>query len=139
MSLRTKEPRYQATPMSASSRRYLTDEFSRMSLLGAFVRGIPEEIRCCLKHSTMFVAVFVAVKRTEPTRTFLYIQLSQQISIYRGTYAHATPCECFLKIFFCVHVPYVPLLHKTDRLCLCTACVYARRQTACVYARHVGR
>src|SRR5829696_6883369 len=92
---------------------------SRMSLLGAFVRGIPEEIRCCLKHSTMFVAVFVAVKRTASTRTFLYIQLSQQISIYRGTYAHATPCGCFLKMFFCVHEPYVPLLHKTDRLCLC--------------------
>src|SRR5215204_77618 len=70
----------------------------------------------------MFVAVFVAVKRTEPTRTFLYIQLSQQISIYRGTYAHATPCEYFLKIFFCVHELYVPLLHKTDRLCLCAPC-----------------
>jgi hypothetical protein len=47
----------------------------------------------------MFVAVFVAVKRTESTRTILYIQLSQQISIYRGTYAHATPCGWELRIF----------------------------------------
>jgi hypothetical protein len=103
MSLRTIEPRYQTTLISSSPRRYLT---------GEFVRSLPEEIRCCPKHSTMFVAVFVAIKRTESTRTFLYIQLSQQISIYRGTYAHATPCGCSLKIFFCVHEPYVPLLDK---------------------------
>jgi hypothetical protein len=90
MSLRTIEPRYQTTLISSSPRRYLT---------GEFVRSLPEEIRCCPKHSTMFVAVFVAIKRTESTRTFLYIQLSQQISIYRGTYAHATPCGCLLKIF----------------------------------------
>ena len=89
MSLRTKEPRYQATLMS-SSRRYLT---------GKSVRSLPEEIRCGPKHSTMFVAVFVAIERAESTRTFLFIQLSQQISIYRGTYAHATPCGCSLKNF----------------------------------------
>jgi hypothetical protein len=58
----------------------------------------------------MFVAVFVAGKRTESTRAFLYIQLSQQISIYTGTDAHATPCRCCLKIYFCLHEPDIPLL-----------------------------
>src|SRR4051812_26491018 len=62
MSLRTKEPRYQATPMSSSSRGYLT---------GEFVRSLREEIRCCPKHSTKFVAGFVADKRTTSTQTFL--------------------------------------------------------------------
>ena len=90
MSLRTKESRYQSTLMSSSP-----VGISRVGLL----RSLPEEIRCCLKHSTMFVAVFVAIKRTESTRTFLYIQLSQQISIYRGIYAHATPCRWILKKF----------------------------------------
>jgi hypothetical protein len=61
------------------------------------VRSLPEEIRCCPKHSTRFVAVFVAVKRTTSTQTFLYIQLSQQISIYRDIYAHATPCGWVLR------------------------------------------
>jgi hypothetical protein len=102
MSLRTIEPRYQTTLISSSPRRYLT---------GEFVRSLPEEIRCCPKHSTMFVAVFVAIKRTESTRTFLYIQLSQQISIYRGTYAYATPCGWAPKKF-CFHEPHVPLLNK---------------------------
>jgi hypothetical protein len=62
MSFRTEEPRYQATPMSSSSRRYLT---------GGFVRSLPEEIRGCPKHATTFFAVFVALKRTTPTQTFL--------------------------------------------------------------------
>jgi hypothetical protein len=62
MSLRTKEPRCQTTPMSSSSRRYLT---------GEYVRSLPEEIRGCPKHSTKFVAGFVAVERTPPTQTFL--------------------------------------------------------------------
>src|SRR5215207_5317751 len=55
MSLRTKEPRYQATPMSASSRRYLTDEFSRVSLLGAFLRrsGVALSIPRCLLLSLL--------------------------------------------------------------------------------------
>ena len=100
MSLRTKEPRYHATLMSSS----------RWHLTGKYVRSLPEEIRWCLKHSSMFVAVFVAVKRTESTRTFLYIQLSQQILVYSGTDAHATPCRCSLKIYFCLHEPDVPLL-----------------------------
>ena len=62
----------------------------------------------------MFVAGFVAVKRTESTRAFLYIQLSQQISIYSGTDAHATPCRCSLKIYICLHEPYVPLMGKIE-------------------------
>jgi hypothetical protein len=114
MSLRTKEPRYQATLMSSS----------RWHLTGKFVRSLPEEIRCCPKHSTMFVAGFVAVKRTESTRTFLYIQLSQQNSIYRGKYAHATPCGCSLKIFSAFMSPMFPSYI---------------RQTAFAYARHIGR
>jgi hypothetical protein len=58
----------------------------------------------------MFVVVFVAVKCTESTRAFIYIHLSQQNSIYTGTDAHATPCRCSLKIYFCLHEPDVPLL-----------------------------
>src|SRR5215217_9052522 len=41
----------------------------------------------------MFVAIFVAIKRTESTRAFLYIQFSQYISRYTGTAAHATPAD----------------------------------------------
>ena len=81
-----------------------------------FVRNLPEEIPCCPKHSTMFVAVFIAVKRTESTRVFVYIQLSQQISIYSGTDAHATLCRCSLKIYFCLHEPYVPLMRGSRRM-----------------------
>src|SRR5919112_596271 len=91
MSLHTNEPQCQSSPMSSTSRRYLT---------GEFVESLPEEIRCCPKHSTRFVAVLVAVKRTTSTQTFLYIQLSQQISIYRVIYAHATPVDGFSG-FFC--------------------------------------
>jgi hypothetical protein len=80
-----------------------------VGLLGAFLRT--EELRGFPKHSTTFFAVFVAVKRTESTRTFLYIQLSQQISIYSGTDAHATPCRWALKSF-CFHEPDVPLLNE---------------------------
>src|ERR671912_1101755 len=98
MSLHTNEPRCQSSPMSSSSRRYLT---------GEFVGSLPEEVLCCPKHSTMFVTVSAAVKRTTPTQTFLYIQLSQQISIYRGIYAHATPADGHLK-FFCSHEPHIP-------------------------------
>jgi len=47
----------------------------------------------------MFIALFVAVKRTESTRDFLYIQLSQLIPIYSGTDAHATPYVGSLEIF----------------------------------------
>jgi hypothetical protein len=107
MSLRTKEPRYQATPMSASVRWYLT---------GEYVRSLPEEIRYCSKHSTMFVAV----KHATSTRTFLCTQLSQQNSIYRGTYAHATPCGCLLKKFPAFMSAMFP---------------FCMRQTALAYAR----
>jgi hypothetical protein len=88
MSLHTNEPRCQSSPMSSTSRRYLT---------GEFVESLPEEIRCCPKHSTSSVSV---KERTTSTQTFLYIQLSQQISIYRGIYAHATPVDRFSG-FFC--------------------------------------
>src|SRR5215213_6229155 len=91
---------------------------SRVSMLGTFLR----KIRCCPMHCTMFVAVFVAVKHTTSTRTFLCTQLSQQNSIYRGTYAHATPLRMFTQKISCVHEPYVPFLHKVDRLCLCAPC-----------------
>src|SRR5215210_8012640 len=93
---------------------------SRVSMLGAFLR----KIRCCPKHCTMFVAVFVAVKHTTSTRAFLCTQLSQQNSIYRGTYAYATPCGCLLKILPAFMSPMFP---------------FCMRQTALAYARHVGR
>jgi hypothetical protein len=56
----------------------------------------------------MFVAVFVAVKRTEFTRVYLYIQLSQQISVYPGTDAHATPADVpsrFISAFMSLMFP----------------------------------
>src|SRR5215207_7086835 len=99
MSLHTKEPRYQAALMPSSSRRYLT---------GEFVRSLPQEIRCCPKHSTNLVADIFSVKRTASNRTFLYIQLSQQISIYRGKCAHATPCGWKLKKFSAFMSPKFP-------------------------------
>src|SRR5215208_2091289 len=99
MSLHTTGPRYQTLPVGIS---WVSN-----------VRSLPEEIRCCPKHSTRLVAVFVAVKRTTSTRTFLYIQLSQQISIYRDIYAHATPADG-LSGFFCFHEPRVPKLSRVS-------------------------
>ena len=47
----------------------------------------------------MFVAVFVAVKRTGFTRAFLYIQSSQQISVHWYRRAR-NPLQMFLQDLF---------------------------------------
>ena len=67
MSLRTKEPRYQATPAPSASRGYPKGELVR----GPPEEIRPEEIRYRPKHSTTLVAGFVAVRRTPSTQTFL--------------------------------------------------------------------
>jgi hypothetical protein len=99
MSLRTKEPRYQATPTPSASRGYPE---------GELVRGLPEEIRYRPKHSTTFVAGFVAVRRTPSTRTFLsQLIVPTNFNIQRFIRARnplrMNTQDLFLKIYFCFH------------------------------------
>src|SRR5215207_7068006 len=101
MSLHTNEPRCQISPMPPSSSRYP---------MGEFVRGHPEEIRCCPKHSTMFVAGFVAVRRTLPTRTFLsQLIVPTKLNIQRCIRA-CNPLRMGSQNFFCFHEPDFGLL-----------------------------
>src|SRR5215211_5566868 len=74
---------------------------SRVSMLGAFLRrsgvalSIPRSLSPALLPSSVH----------SPLRPSSHIQLSQRTLIYRGTYAHATPCGWILMTFFCFHEP----------------------------------
>jgi len=107
MSLRTKEPRYQASPTLSSSRRYLTSEF---------FGGLPGEIRCRPKHSTTCIAGFVAARRTPSTQTFLSQLIVPTNLIYRGRCARATPCAWVLKIFSVFMSPTLSKPHRVTTL-----------------------